>query len=155
MRFLIFPKRHFHFPNFGAKKSVDQRFRIRQNLSEDGSLDSKVVKRPVGRIVSWPNIEQFWSLPTNPLTILEPQNQEIGELYVAQERCATDFEAPKLWKGSSGSSRYVDLRFWKYIKSNGWTGPSPVLIFIHSSWLILVMARDTLKVSICIPCIDI
>ena len=34
--------------------------------------------------------------PTNPLTILEPQDQEIGELYAVQERRATDFEAKKL-----------------------------------------------------------
>ena len=41
--------------------------------------------------------------PTNPFTMLEPQDQEIGEFYVLQERRATDFEASKLWKGSSGS----------------------------------------------------
>ena len=39
---------------------------------------------------------RFFFLPTNPFTILEPQDQEIGELYVVQERRATDFEAPKL-----------------------------------------------------------
>ena len=42
--------------------------------------------------------------PTNPFTFLEPRNQEIGEIYVVQERRVTDFEAPKLWKGSSGTS---------------------------------------------------
>ena len=41
-------------------------------------------------------------LPTNTFTVLEPQDQEIGECYVVQERRVTDFEAPKLWKGSSG-----------------------------------------------------
>ena len=40
--------------------------------------------------------------PTIPFTIEEPQDQEIDEFHVVQERCATDFEAPKLWKGSSG-----------------------------------------------------
>ena len=40
--------------------------------------------------------------PTNPFTILEPQDQEIGEFYVVQERHMTDFKAPKLWMGSSG-----------------------------------------------------
>ena len=35
-------------------------------------------------------------IPTNPFTILQPQDQEIGELYVAQKHRATDFEAPKL-----------------------------------------------------------
>ena len=34
--------------------------------------------------------------PTNIFPILEPQDQEIGEFYVVQERRATDFEAPKL-----------------------------------------------------------
>ena len=42
--------------------------------------------------------------PTNLFTILKPQDQEIGEFYVVQECHATDFEAPKLWKGSSGSN---------------------------------------------------
>ena len=40
--------------------------------------------------------------PTRPFTILEPQDQDIGEFYVVQERRTTDFEASKLWKGSSG-----------------------------------------------------
>ena len=35
--------------------------------------------------------------------ILEPRDQEIDEFYVVQERRATDFEAPRLGKGSSGS----------------------------------------------------
>ena len=34
--------------------------------------------------------------PTNPFTVLEPQDQEIGEFYVAQECRVTDFGAPKL-----------------------------------------------------------
>ena len=42
--------------------------------------------------------------PTNPFTILEPQDQEISEFYVVQERHTTDFKAPKLWMGSSGSA---------------------------------------------------
>ena len=42
------------------------------------------------------------NLPTNLFTILEPRDQEIGKFYVVQERRETDFEAPKLWKGSSG-----------------------------------------------------
>ena len=35
-------------------------------------------------------------LSTNLFTFLEFQDQEIGEVYVVQERRATDFEAPKL-----------------------------------------------------------
>ena len=42
--------------------------------------------------------------PDRPMhfTILEPQNQEIGQLYVVQVRRATDFEARNLGKGRSG-----------------------------------------------------
>ena len=36
------------------------------------------------------------SYPTNPSTIVEPEDQEIGEFYVVQEHRATDFEASKL-----------------------------------------------------------
>ena len=32
----------------------------------------------------------------NPITILEPQDQGIGELYVVQIRRTTDYKAPKL-----------------------------------------------------------
>ena len=32
--------------------------------------------------------------PTNTFTISEPQDQEISELYVVQDRRATDSEAP-------------------------------------------------------------
>ena len=42
--------------------------------------------------------------PTDLFTNLEPQYQEMGNYYaVGQERRATDFEAPKLWKGRSGA----------------------------------------------------
>ena len=47
-------------------------------------------------------IIEFLFNPTNLFTILGPHDQEIGEYYVVQERRATDFEAPKLWKGRSG-----------------------------------------------------
>ena len=42
---------------------------------------------------------------TGPFTILEPSDQEIGELYVVQERRMADFEAPNLRKTQSGSLR--------------------------------------------------
>ena len=42
------------------------------------------------------------SYPTRPFTILEPQDQEIGGICVAQERHAKDFEALKLWTIWSG-----------------------------------------------------
>ena len=45
---------------------------------------------------------------TYPFTILEPEDQETGEFWEGQERRATDFEAPKLWKGSVGNSgKYI------------------------------------------------
>ena len=50
------------------------------------------------------------SQPTGPFTNLEPLDQKIGEFYI-RTRIA-DFEAPKLWKGRSGSSDtsdYFDL----------------------------------------------
>ena len=42
--------------------------------------------------------------PTSLFTIFEPGDQEVGEMYLVQERSAMDFDAPKLWKGRSGSS---------------------------------------------------
>ena len=42
-------------------------------------------------------------LPNRPFYYFEPQNQEIGDVYVVQERWTTDFEAPKLSKGRSGT----------------------------------------------------
>ena len=42
------------------------------------------------------------NFPTGPYSFVEPWDQEIGESYEGQERRATDFEAPKLWKGRSG-----------------------------------------------------
>ena len=42
------------------------------------------------------------AFPTYTSLILVPQDQEIIEFYVVQERRATDFVAPILWKGSSG-----------------------------------------------------
>ena len=41
-------------------------------------------------------LKQMGWLPTDPFTISEPQNQEIGELYEVQESPATDFVARKL-----------------------------------------------------------
>ena len=49
--------------------------------------------------------------PTNPFTILEPRDQEMDEFYLVEGRRATDFEAPKLGKNSSGSSAKLIGRF--------------------------------------------
>ena len=44
----------------------------------------------------YPILAGFCYNPTNSFTILEPQDQEIGEFFVVWERRATDFDAPKL-----------------------------------------------------------
>ena len=51
--------------------------------------------------------------PTSPFTILEPQNPWIDEFYVVRERRTTDFEHPKLGKGSSG--RKQQTTNWDFI----------------------------------------
>ena len=45
--------------------------------------------------------------PTNPFTILKPQDQGIVKFYAVQNRRSTNFEAPKLWKGLSGSLQRI------------------------------------------------
>ena len=56
------------------------------------------------------------SHPTDLFTISGPHDQEIGEFYVAiQKRSATDFEAPKLWKGRSGHYTLRDNNFWEWV----------------------------------------
>ena len=61
-------------------------------FSQLGTL--KCVARPSGTTqYSW--IHGFVAYPTDPFTIFEPQNQEIGTSYVVQERRATEFEVVK------------------------------------------------------------
>ena len=48
------------------------------------------------------------SYPTGLFTILQPRDQEIGNIYVFQERLATDFDARKLWKGRSGTQFFIE-----------------------------------------------
>ena len=95
------------FLNFRASRSGDRRILCNSRTSCNGFWSVKVVKGLVG--FCWYHFKQsdlcnFFSFllyfPTSPFTILEPQDQEIGEFYVIQERRATDFEASKLWKGS-------------------------------------------------------
>ena len=52
--------------------------------------------------------------PTNLFTIVEPRDQEIGGCYVNQKRRATDFKAPKLWKGSSRGRPVPDPTFHSF-----------------------------------------
>ena len=47
--------------------------------------------------------------PTGPFTMLELQEQEIGEFYAVEKRRATDFEDPNLHKGRSGDSTNIIL----------------------------------------------
>ena len=42
--------------------------------------------------------------PTGPFKVLQLQDPEIVGFSLVKERLATDFKAPKLWKGRSGSS---------------------------------------------------
>ena len=58
----------------------------------------------------------FYHDPTNPFTILEHSDQEIGEFYVVQERRATDFEALKMWKGRSGRDILIILIFFENVE---------------------------------------
>ena len=46
--------------------------------------------------------EQTRPLPTDPLTILEPQNPSFDKLNIAQKRRQSDFESLKPEKGRSG-----------------------------------------------------
>ena len=55
-------------------------------------------KKPLSR----PTLYNSRTFPTGPFTILEPQYQEIGEIFVAHKRPAANFEDKKLWKGRSG-----------------------------------------------------
>ena len=58
--------------------------------------------------------------PTGTFTILEPQNQEIGEFYVVHERRVMDFDARKLIKVWSGRGRLLaeETFFFKYSRPN-------------------------------------
>ena len=61
-----------------------------------------MAKKKLAQLLEWSNSET--NSPTNRFTILEARDQEIDEFYFVQERRPTDFEAPKLGKGSSGLS---------------------------------------------------
>ena len=72
-------------------------------------------------------------LPDEPFNNIQASiSGEIGEFYIVQKRRATDFEATKVWKGSSGSvlgsnlsgkQRFVSIPTDpNYIKFEGWRG---------------------------------
>ena len=57
---------------------------------------------------------------TDPFSIWEPRNQEIGEFNIVQKHRATDLEALKLWKGRSGSVLSAQGDFNCQKKTLGW-----------------------------------
>ena len=69
-------------------------------------------------------------LPTNSFSTLELQNPWIDEFYVVQESRATDFKAPKLWKGSSGFRYCLPARPTRVITILG----KPVARNCHSKY---------------------
>ena len=95
-------------------------------------LAIRVLRVVVG--IKWDTILEFSFLklrsPIGPFTILKPHNQDIGNFYVVQERCMTDFKAQKVVKGSVGSvctQRFTivpDLSF----QSFGASRPTPFTI---------------------------
>ena len=52
--------------------------------------------------------------PIGPFTILQPDDQEIGEFRAVQKRRATDFEAPELWKGPLGNYVHKCTHLWAF-----------------------------------------
>ena len=86
-----------------------------------------------GRKVS--TFMKWTACPIGPFTILKPQDQEIGEIYVvvAKEHRSTDCEAPKVVKGSVGSLKEREpvwkkhkntsaLKIWKLRETLFWYG---------------------------------
>ena len=67
--------------------------------------------------------------PTNPLTILEPRDQQIGEFYVVQEGWATDFEAQNC------------ERVRRAVTGIGMLTPGRVIF--HSLVIVALRARET------------
>ena len=53
------------------------------------------------------------TLPTDPFTILKPQNLHTDEFYVVQVLIATDFKAPKFWNPPSPKPSAKRRWVWK------------------------------------------
>ena len=60
-----------------------------------GFLFFEGVRSPNYQLQSWSLPDPYSTYPTDPFTILDPQNQEINEFYIVQERRTTDFKALK------------------------------------------------------------
>ena len=68
--------------------------------------ETKERKRDLSCIICRHHVERECNLlppiPAVHFTVLEPRDRELCTFYVVQKRRATDFKAPKLWKGRSG-----------------------------------------------------
>ena len=86
--------------------------------------------------------EKGKKLHASPFTVLEPRDQGIGKYCVVQKRRATDFEAPKLWKGRSLFLSFLSSRrcfcccccwchiAWEMISKDGKKGRSLDFLFL-------------------------
>ena len=78
------------------KKDLLQRYRF-QRKKKNVTVRIKIVFDRLTHASSDRRLTQ--SVPTDPFTMLEPRDQEIGEFYEIQKLRWTDLEASKLWKG--------------------------------------------------------
>ena len=85
-----------------AAAAVVQAFSVSGINTEPSSFSSPLLSL----IHTLPSPTFLLYLPTSPFPILQPWNPWFDEFYEVQKRRATDFEAPKLGKGSSGFSPY-------------------------------------------------
>ena len=82
------------------------RYIFNSRCHDDGSDQPTMA---ASRRESWASFPFGFSNPINPSTILEPQDQKIGRFIIVQEHHTTEMEAPKLWKGWSGSLLSIRL----------------------------------------------
>ena len=63
---------------------------------------------------SWVPLQPSVYIPTDPCTIREPKDQEIGEMYVVQERRPTDFDTSKGRSGytTRGNVEYTNVMLY-------------------------------------------
>ena len=93
----------FSFCNiFLRNKNIVRGFSCHPKKSERKKAPSKRKEKGWTILVAESLLWDTYGNPTNPFTISESQDQEIGIIYIVQERNATHFEAPKFCKCSSG-----------------------------------------------------
>ena len=103
---------HFSFIRQRRWSFVQERWRERSELSQGLKTNRPAEKGKLAgrweyfgaRYFSAPFLDQN---PTGSFTILKPRHQEIGDLYVVQERNSADYEAQKLSKGRSGDVPFL------------------------------------------------